>query len=493
MLERLAHRGPDGEVEAVVAGNWLGQRQLSLGGVEEGHQPAMTTANGAFMVADGEVYNDRELRETLDDEQPRTLSNSEVVLRLFNEKGADAVRELEGKFALVVASEDGRFLVARDPAGMKPLYWAKRDGQVLFASELSAYDEEWQPDVEIFAPGHYWTPESELVRFADVVPRDLEKQDQFDQPSGPGAEIPESMLRQIREQLVASVERQMTGDEEIGVFLSGGLDSSLVAAIAARWTETHRGENLKTFSVGLGDAPDLKAARAVAEYLGTEHYEKIYRTEDALEVLPDVVRALESFDPSLVRSAVANYILAEFAARHVRVVMIGEGADEIFSGYDYLEDLDNEEELQAELISGLESGHSGGLQRVDRITMAHGIEARLPFLDPDMVELGFSIPASWKVAGGGQPEKRLLRQAFDGWLPDEVLWRKKAQFGEGSGAVTFLTEAMEDTVTEEEFERERHAVDPPLRSREEIAYYRIFAEHLPGVRPEQTISRFATL
>jgi asparagine synthase (glutamine-hydrolysing) len=283
----------------------------------------------------------------------------------------------------------------------------------------------------------------------------------------------------------------MMGDVPVGVFLSGGLDSSLVAAIAARFYEDC-GEKLKTFAVGLEDSPDLLAARAVAEYLDTEHHETVYTGEDALRVLPTVVRTIESFDPSLVRSAVPNYILAEFTARHVKVVLTGEGADEIFAGYEYLEDFRTEDELHAELVRTIEGLHDLNLQRADRVTMAHGLEARVPFLELDMISLGLSLPAGWKLAGEDQEEKRLLRQAFEGWLPDDFLWRKKAQFGDGSGAASVLKEIMEERVTEEEFERERHEVEPPLRTREEVAYYRIFAEDLGEVRPRCTIGRFAT-
>jgi asparagine synthase (glutamine-hydrolysing) len=189
---------------------------------------------------------------------------------------------------------------------------------------------------------------------------------------------------------------------------------------------------------------------------------------------------------------VPNYILAEFAAQHVKVVLTGEGADEIFAGYEYLEDFETEEDLHAELIRTIEGLHNLNLQRGDRVTMAHGLEARVPFLELDMIELGLSLPAGWKIAGEDQPEKRLLRQAFDGWLPDDFLWRKKAQFGDGSGAASVLKEKMEESVTEDEFERERNEVEPPLRTREEVAYYRIFRDYLGEVRPKQTLGRFAT-
>jgi asparagine synthase (glutamine-hydrolysing) len=173
-------------------------------------------------------------------------------------------------------------------------------------------------------------------------------------------------------------------------------------------------------------------------------------------------------------------------------VLTGEGADEIFAGYEYLEDFGTEDELQAEIVRTIEGLHNLNLQRCDRVTMAHGLEARVPFLELDMIELGLSLPAGWKLAGRGQPEKRLLRQAFDGWLPDDFLWRKKEQFGDGSGAASVLKEEMEASVTEDEFEREKGEVEPPLRTREEAAYYRIFRDHLGEVRPKLTIGRFAT-
>ena len=491
MLERVAHRGPDGEGSVEVAGNWLGHRRLAIVDVEGGKQPLVTEAGDLYLVGNGEIYNHEEVRKTLPDTSFSTHSDNEVALHLIAGRGPEAIHELRGMFAFIAAGEDGSFVAARDPVGIKPLYWARRGGRVRFASELRAFDEEWQPDVEAFPPGHYWTPDEGLVRFAFAVHRDRGDLEPFEGPSEPGAPIPEEILTRVRERLIKTVERQMMGDVPVGVFLSGGLDSSLVAAIAARWYE-RRGDRLKTFAVGLEDSPDLLAARTVAEHLGTEHHESVYTAEDALEALPKVVRVIESFDPSLVRSAVPNYILAGFTARHVKVVLTGEGADEIFAGYEYLEDFETEDELHAELIRSIEGLHNLNLQRCDRVTMAHGLEARVPFLELDMIELGLSLPAGWKLAGQDQIEKRLLRMAFDGWLPDDFLWRKKAQFGDGSGAASVLKKRMEESVTEEEFESERHEVEPALRTREEVAYYRIFADHLGEVRPKRTIGRFAT-
>jgi len=491
MLERLAHRGPDDSGSVRVNGSWLGHRRLSIVDVNGGHQPlsADTSSGELHLVGNGEVYNHDEIRATLSDQAMKTRSDNEVALHLIAERGPEALSEILGMFAFVAAGEDGTFVAARDPVGIKPLYWACRDGYMRFASELRAFDRDWQPDVEVFPPGHYWTPETGLRRFRAAVPR--EGVAHYDGPSEPGAPIPEDMLTLVRDSLIKTVERQMMGDVPVGVFLSGGLDSSLVAAIAAPWARRN-GRTLQTFAVGLEGSSDVIAARVVAEHLGTDHHEAIYTEQDALRVLPEVVRTIESFDPSLVRSAVPNYILAELTAKHVKVVLTGEGADEIFAGYEYLDEFLTEADLHTELVRTIEGLHNLNLQRADRVTMAHSLEARVPFLELDMIELGLAMPAGWKLAAEGQMEKRLLREAFDGWLPDDFLWRPKEQFGDGSGASSVLKDRMEGSVSEADFERERDTVEPPLRTREELAYYRIFAEHLGEIRPAETIGRFAT-
>ena len=244
--------------------------------------------------------------------------------------------------------------------------------------------------------------------------------------------------------------------------------------------------------MGTEDSSDLVAARQAAEYLDTDHHERVFDAEEAEALLAEVVRSIEHFDPSLVRSAVANFLLAEMTAEHVKVVLTGEGADELFAGYEYLGDLDDPEELHDEIVRTIESLHNLNLQRADRVTMAHGVEARVPFLDREVIALALRQPARWKLAPPGTQEKMLLRRAFEGWLPDELLYRDKEQFGDGSGMADVLSHRMEDTVTEEDFAAERDRVDPPFRNREELAYFRIWNEYLEGVRPEVNLQRFAT-
>jgi asparagine synthase (glutamine-hydrolysing) len=394
-------------------------------------------------------------------------------------------------FAFIVAGDDGRFVAARDAVGIKPLYWARRDDRVRFASEIAAFAPDWLPHVEAFPPGCHWTPDGGLERFASAVPDTGEGAPAARAVWSGSAEPPEEALTATREILVASVRRQMMGDVPVGVFLSGGLDSAIIAAIAARHLE-EQGERLQTFAVGTEGSADLLAARVVARHLGTEHRERVYDSGEAVRALPAVVRAIEHFDPSLVRSAVPNFLLAEMTAEHVKVVLTGEGADELFAGYDYLRGFEDPMSLQGELMRTVHGLHNLNLQRCDRVTMAHGLEARVPFLDRQVIAFAFGLPMAWKLSAPGELEKRLLRRAFAGWLPDEILWREKAQFGDGSGAADVLTRRVEEDISDADFERERAVVDPPLRTREELAYHRIFAEYLPGVRPERTIGRFAT-
>ena len=476
MLERLAHRGPDERGAVQVDGSWLGHRRLSIVDVGGGRQPLSTRDDTAFLVGNGEVYNHEEVRAGLSGREPLTTSDNEVALHLLDEEGPAALGRLSGMFAFVMAGRDGRFVAARDPVGIKPLYWAQRDGAARFASEMHAFDPEWQEHVEPFPPGCAWTPEDGLARFASAVPAALDP-----------VTDPEALLEGTRETLVRAVEQQMMGDVNVGVFLSGGLDSSLVAAIASRIARA-RGRRLQTFAVGTEGSPDLVAARQVAGHLDCEHVEVTYTAAEALESLPNVVRAIESFDPGLVRSAVPNYMLARTTRQHVKVVLTGEGADELFAGYDYMRAFTDPEALHAELERTVRSLHNLNLQRCDRVTMAHAVEARVPFLDRSVIAWALRVPPAAKQ---GEPEKRLLRESFEGWLPDELLWRTKAEFGDGSGARDALSEAVEATVSDAELAAERDAVAPALRTKEEVAYYRVWREHLQGISAERTLSRFA--
>ena len=490
-LDRLAHRGPDDVgLRHVRDTAWLGHRRLSIVDVDSGHQPLGGTRGPSdwVLVCNGEIYNHQGLREEMP-EAFDSRSDSAAALAVLRTGGPAALESLRGMFALCAATEDGEFVAARDAVGIKPLYWARTEHGTVFASELKAFDPEVQPLVEVFPPGFWWTPHDGLHRFAEAIPDRVE--DQLG-TSGDGQHGSDEALEQATFDAVAdSVRRHLMADVEVGVFLSGGLDSGLVAAIAADHC-ARQGRTLKTFAVGTRTSPDLLAARETAEYLGTDHHEELLDEDAAREALPDVVGSIESFDASLVRSAVPNWFLSKMTSHHVKAVLTGEGADELFAGYGYYhEQFASPAELDEELRRTIEGLHGLNLQRCDRVTMAHGLEARVPFLDRDVISHAMSLPARLKGLESDGLEKAHLRRAFRGWLPEHLLFRRKEQFGTGSGAQGFLDRVGHD-IDDAEFSAETVAPGAPeIRSKEELAYYRMFRSALPEVRPDAALTRFA--
>ena len=482
MLERLGHRGPDGSGTAQFAHAWLGHRRLAIVDPIGGAQPILNEDRSMGVVANGEIYNHEDLRRRLPGHAMSTGSDSEVIVHILEQKSPRAIRALDGMYAFCCAGDDF-FVAARDPVGIKPLYWARDGRRILFASEIRAFDEAWRRHVKVFPPGHYWSPAEGLVHFA--VPGESLAQDARSDEENP----PRQVLKRLRGLLVRAVRSHMMGDVPVGVMLSGGLDSSLVAAIAAR-AAAEQGTLVKSFSIGLPGSADLMAARAVAAHVGTDHHECVCSPAELGDALPRAIAVLESFEPALVRGAVPNYLLARHVAKYVKVVLCGEGADELFAGYEYLRGFTAGPQLHGELVRLVEGLHKLDLQRTDRVTMAHGVEARPPFLQRDVVSFALSLPGHWKLSSAGAIEKGLLRRAFDGWLPAPLLWRRKAQFGDGSGASAALREATRK-LAPVDLETARRS-DPALRSIEEMVYRRIFDDHFDGVRPRALLGRFAT-
>jgi asparagine synthase (glutamine-hydrolysing) len=282
----------------------------------------------------------------------------------------------------------------------------------------------------------------------------------------------EEHIRHMREVLERSVYKRLMSDVPLGTFLSGGLDSSIISALTAQ-----KIDGLHTFSVGLEDSSDLAAARRVAEHIGSRHHEYILTEEEVMDKLEDIIYHLESFDQDLVRSSVPCYFTSRLAVDYVKVILTGEGADELFGGYTYYKDIDSEKVLHEELIRSVSSLHNLNLQRVDRITMAHSLEGRVPFLDLEMIETGQRVPASLKIKGDPPMEKWILRKATEDLLPEEIVWRKKLQFDEGTGIADALPRYIDRVFSEEEAQkimRDNPAVE--LRSREEAYYFKIFSD-----------------
>jgi len=427
MLKALAHRGPDGEgVYATSDGSAvLGHRRLSIIDPAGGRQPIVMAADGPALVANGMIYNYRAIRDRVLSAGAvpsfQTESDSESILQSHAAHGDDAVKGLDGMFAYVIHDGD-HVVAARDPIGIKPLYIGRRDGRLCFASEIKALSD-IADEVAEFPPGHVFHSVRGFRQYYSVPHSDGATNDAT------------TAIQALRATLEEAVVKRLRSDVPLGAFLSGGLDSSIIAALARR----HLSE-LHTFAVGIEGSQDLIAARHVAEHLGTIHHEHVLSPDEIVGALPEILYHLESYDRDLVRSAVPCWFVSQLARKYVKVVLTGEGADELFAGYTYYKDIDDPTTLQDELRRSVTSMHNINLQRVDRMTMAHGLEARVPFLDTSMIALGARISPRLKLhsADGEDVEKWVLRHAFRDLLPEEIVVRRKQQFDEGSGVAELL-------------------------------------------------------
>ncbi len=458
MLEAQAHRGPDGQGihEPDGARAVMGHRRLAIIDPATGIQPLLAEGDRS-LVANGMIYNDRRLRAELGDGF-RTGSDSESILRCLIARGPDGVGGLDGMFAFVMQDGD-RLIAGRDPLGIKPLYVGHDEGAILLASEIKALAP-FTDRIRAVPPGSLIDTAGGSRRYYALPPAEPRFRDL------------DEAVAALRHTVEASVVKRLRSDVPLGCLLSGGLDSSIVCAVARQ----HLPE-LHTFAVGLEGSEDLRAARRVADHLGTIHHELVVDPESVLEELPRVVAHLESFDQDLVRSAVPCWLVSRLAARHVKVILTGEGADELFAGYRYHRDYADRSELALELRRSLEAMHDVNLQRVDRMTMAHGLEARVPFLDRDLVALAMRLPVGWKLFSEGERriEKWILRKAFADLLPEEIAWRDKSQFDQGSGFADLL-ERLATPLGE--------SLPGPARGPEEAFYRRLLLEafpELPGI------------
>lgn len=461
ILPLLAHRGPNGQATVAHQNSYLGHTRLAIVDVEGGQQPLSDAAATRWMICNGEIYNHPQLRQQFSGYPYKTRSDSEDILAVYDRYHEKTPDHLQGMFALAILDGNKLFL-ARDPLGIKPLYFGWAGQTLLFASEIKALQDHVD-QVREFPPGYWYQSDRGFVQYYDLHEATALLQ-----------RAPVS-FPEIYAQLERAVESHLMADVPIGVFLSGGLDSSIIAALMKCGCQ-----NLTSFAVGMAGSADLLYARQTAKMLGTRHFEYVYTVQEMQAVLPTVIYHLESFDPALVRSAIANYFLARLASEYVTVILAGEGADELFSGYHYLKQISDIDRLHQELLEITAELHNRNLQRLDRMTMAHGVEGRVPFLDRLFVEFALTIPIEQKITGENSIEKWLLRKSFQHLLPEEIVWRRKEKFSKGAGSAHIFEQLAADEISDAQFVSERNSISKEtghqIQSKEELYYYRIFCQ-----------------
>lgn len=468
MIAAQRHRGPDGHgIHTQLNYGVVGHTRLAIMDPAHGQQPIYNEDHSATLVANGMVYNHPQLRQRFGAKHEyKSHSDSETILHVFEDHGLSTPRLLDGMYAFAITEGD-RLILARDRIGIKPLYYARQQQNggsetLYFASEIKALAP-LAAQVEEFPPGTLYDSHSGFYTYyqvPDQIPLTLDLK---------------LHIRRVRETVEAAVKKRLLTDVPLGAFLSGGLDSSIIAAVAKQYMP-----ELHTFSVGIEGSRDLQAARQVARHIGSVHHEYIYSADEVIENLPEIIYHLESFDQDLVRSAIPTWFCARMAADKVKVILTGEGADELFAGYSYHKDIADYEMLHNELRRSVTRLHNINLQRVDRMTMRHAIEARVPFLDTDVIAMAQTVPPEFKLKtsyNGQRIEKWILRQAFEDLLPTEIVWRNKEQFDEGSGMIDLLPQVVEQASAGIDCEAYRTLFNHDrLRSREECLYHSTLME-----------------
>lgn len=488
LSQRQRHRGPDWSGVFVDEGAILVHERLAVVDPASGAQPLRSRDGALALAVNGEIYNHAGLRVGCDYDFT-TGSDCEVINALYR-SGGDAdfietcVARLNGIFAFALWDAGSRrYLIARDPIGVCPLYWGHdAQGRLCVASEMKSLVGVCA-DVAAFPPGHvYDSITGELRRYYRKPWRD------YAATQGHALEMGE--LRSAFEQ---AVHRQLMTDVPYGVLLSGGLDSSLVAACAAKFARERVEDNdkseawwprLHSFAIGLEGSPDLAAAQVAADALGTVHHGFVYTFQEGLDAVPEVIRHLETYDVTTIRAATPMYLLARrIKAMGVKMVLSGEGSDEIFGGYLYFHKAPSADAFHEETVRKLDALHAYDCLRANKAMMAWGVEARVPFLDLEFIDVAMGIDARYKMTGPGKIEKHVLREAFEGALPGEILWRQKEQFsdGVGYGWIDGLKAHAEQMVSDREFAAAaaRFPFNTP-GTREAYFYRRIFEQHYPG-------------
>ncbi|MBR4129876.1 MAG: asparagine synthase B [Bacteroidaceae bacterium] len=494
MSHKIRHRGLDWSGIYCGGSAILAHERLSIVDPESGGQPLFSPDRKQVLAVNGEIYNHQEIRRQYAGKYDfQTGSDCEVILALYRDKGVDFLEDISGIFAFVLYDEEkDAFLIARDPIGVIPLYIGyDNDGKVYVASELKALEgqcERYEP----FLPGHYlWSEELRVKSEEYKLP--LKRYYQRDWFEYDAVKDNPASVEDIRTSLTAAVKRQLMSDVPYGVLLSGGLDSSVVSAIAEKFSE-HRIEDnsqtraywprLHSFAVGLKGAPDLEKARLVAEHIGTVHHEINYTIQEGLDAIRDVIYFIETYDVTTVRASTPMYLLARvIKSMGIKMVLSGEGADEIFGGYLYFHKAPNAKAFHEETVRKLGKLYLYDCLRANKSLSAWGVEGRVPFLDKEFLDVAMRTNPEAKMCPGQTIEKRIVREAFADMLPEAVAWRQKEQFSDGVGYswIDTLKEITSQAVSDEQMAHaaERFPINPP-KNKEEYYYRSIFAEHFPS-------------
>lgn len=492
MSKKVRHRGPDWSGIYSDAHSIIAHERLSIIDPQSGKQPLYSKDGNLVLAVNGEIYNHRELRAALEAEYEFTThSDCEVILALYRKKGKDFLEDLNGIFAFALYDkEKDAYLIARDHIGIIPLYqgWDEH-GNYYVASELKALEGTCR-QIELFPPGHYWySKDKETVQWY--------KRDWM-QYSNVKDNVTDS--KKLAQAMEDAVHRQLMSDVPYGVLLSGGLDSSIISALArkfsARRVDTGDKEEawwprLHSFAVGLEGSPDLKAAKSVADHIGTVHHEIHYTIQEGMDAVRDVIYHLETYDVTTVRAATPMYLMARvIKSMGIKMVLTGEGADEIFGGYLYFHKAPNAKEFHEETLRKVDKLHLYDCLRANKALAAWGVEGRVPFLDKEFVDVAMRINPKDKMSTKERLEKYILREAFSGYLPDEVAWRQKEQFSDGVGYnwIDTLRDTAEQEVSDQQLQNAafRFPVNPPL-SKEEYYYRSIFSEFFPSDTAASTV------